>query len=96
MILLLTYVVALCSLPHVVAGSVESDYAVLTGAAPVTQYVDDFLLPTLLGNTAGGVALVAMLNHAPLAEELKPEGSAAPDAAPPRTARAKPARKSRA
>ena len=34
-ILLLTYVVALCSLPHIVAGSVESAYAVLTGSATI-------------------------------------------------------------
>ena len=74
-ILLLTYVVALCSLPHVVAGSVESAYAVLTGAASMQQYLGDFLVPTLIGNTIGGVALVAMLNHAPLADELKPDRS---------------------
>jgi len=74
-ILLLTYVVALCSLPHVVAGSVESTYAVLTGSATTARYLGDFLLPTLIGNTVGGVALVAMLNHAPLVEELRPERS---------------------
>jgi formate/nitrite transporter FocA (FNT family) len=72
-ILLLTYVVALCGLPHIVAGSVESAYAVLTGAASLQQYFGSFLAPTLIGNTIGGVALVAMLNHAPLAEELKPD-----------------------
>lgn len=72
-ILLLTYVVALCGLPHIVAGSVESAYAVLTGSATVAQYFRDFLVPTLIGNTIGGVALVAMLNHAPLADELKPD-----------------------
>jgi formate/nitrite transporter FocA (FNT family) len=72
-ILLLTYVAALCSLPHVVAGSVESAYAVLTGTASIAQYFGDFLLPTLIGNTVGDVALVAMLNHALLAEELKPD-----------------------
>ena len=71
-ILLLTYVVALCSLPHIVAGSVESAYAVLTGSATIAQYFGDFLLPTLIGNTVGGVALTALLNHAPLADELKP------------------------
>ena len=29
----------------------------------------------VIGNTIGGVALVAMLNHAPLADELKPDRS---------------------
>jgi len=70
-ILLLTFVVALCGLPHIVAGSVEAAYAVLTGGASLAQYVGAFLVPTLVGNTVGGVALVALLNHAPLAEELK-------------------------
>jgi formate/nitrite transporter FocA (FNT family) len=74
-ILLLTFVVALCSLPHIVAGSVEAAYAVLTGTASVAQYLGDFLVPTLVGNTIGGVALVALLNHAPLADKLKPENA---------------------
>jgi formate-nitrite transporter family protein len=30
-----------------------------------------FFLPSILGNTLGGVALVALLNHAPLAPELQ-------------------------
>ncbi len=70
-ILLLTYVVALCGLPHVIAGTSEAAYAVFTQRATWQQAMQDFLLPTLLGNTLGGVALVAMLNHAPLADELK-------------------------
>jgi formate/nitrite transporter FocA (FNT family) len=28
-------------------------------------------VPTILGNTIGGVALVALLNHAPLVSELQ-------------------------
>ena len=35
-----------------------------------------FLAPTLLGNTLGGVALVALLNHAPLVTELRPDAEA--------------------
>ena len=50
--------------------------------ASVRDYLVGFLLPTLLGNSIGGVALVAMLNHAPLAQDLRGdadgEGSAAP------------------
>lgn len=77
-ILLLTYVVALCGLPHIIAGSVEAAYAVFTQHASLRDYFLGFLLPTLLGNTIGGVALVAMLNHAPLAQELQSDGLAAP------------------
>lgn len=74
-ILLLTYVVALGSLSHIVAGSVEAAYAVFHGDASIRQYALDFLAPTLIGNTIGGVTLVALLNHAPLAKELQGNGA---------------------
>lgn len=70
-ILLLTYVVALGGLSHIVAGSVEAAYAVFQGDASVRDYLIGFLAPTLLGNTLGGVTLVALLNHAPLASDLQ-------------------------
>jgi formate-nitrite transporter family protein len=70
-ILLLTYVVAVGRFSHIIAGSVEGFYAVLTGEASVRNYLAGFFLPTILGNTIGGVALVALLNHAPLAPELR-------------------------
>ncbi len=70
-ILLLTYVVALGRFSHVIAGSVEALFGVFTGHASFGDYLVRFFLPTLLGNTIGGVALVAMLNHAPLAGEFQ-------------------------
>jgi formate/nitrite transporter FocA (FNT family) len=70
-IALLTWLVAFAKLSHVIAGSAESAYAVLTGGAPWTAYVVRFLIPTLIGNTIGGVALVAMLNHAPLSADAE-------------------------
>jgi formate/nitrite transporter FocA (FNT family) len=66
----LTYVVAVCDLSHVVAGSVEAAYAVLRGSAVVQDYLLRFLAPTLLGNVVGGVALVGLLNHASIAPEM--------------------------
>lgn len=69
-ILLFTYIVGLGHFPHIVAGSVEAAFAVFAGDASVGTYFTGFLLPTLLANTIGGVALAALLNYAPLAEEL--------------------------
>jgi formate/nitrite transporter FocA (FNT family) len=70
-IILLTYVVSACQFPHIIAGSVEAAYGVLSGHAPfVSGYVLSFLLPTLLGNSVGGSILAALLNHAPVAGEL--------------------------
>ena len=76
-IILLTYAIALCQFPHVIAGSVESLYAVFVGEARLGGYFTRFLIPTLLGNTLGGTALVALLNHAPIAGELNARGSEA-------------------
>jgi formate/nitrite transporter FocA (FNT family) len=70
-IMLLTYVVGIGQFPHVIAGSADAAFAVFSGAATIRDYALDFLLPTLAGNTVGGVALVAFLNHAPLAPELR-------------------------
>jgi len=70
-IVMLTYVVALARLSHVIAGSSEAAFAVLAGPASLADYTTAFLLPTLIGNTIGGVLLVALLNYAPLAPEMK-------------------------
>ena len=70
-IMLLTYVVAIGRFSHIIAGSVEAFFAVFAGEASVYDYLTGFFAPTILGNTIGGVALVALLNHAPLAPELR-------------------------
>ena len=73
---LLTWLVAFAKLSHIIAGSAEAAYAVLTGSASGGAYLMKFMIPTLIGNTIGGVGLVAMLNHAPVsadAEESEPE-----------------------
>lgn len=70
-IIVLTYVVALCEFPHVIAGSVEAAFGVLSGRAGVIDYLWRFLAPTLLGNIVAGTALVALLNHATVVEELR-------------------------
>jgi formate/nitrite transporter FocA (FNT family) len=69
-ILLVTYTVAVSKLSHVIAGSVESAYAVMTGAASVSDYFLVFLVPTFIGNVIGGVSLVAILNHGAIAPEI--------------------------
>jgi formate/nitrite transporter FocA (FNT family) len=70
-ILVLTYIVAVGRFSHIIAGSVEASFAVFSGEASIGDYVRGFFLPTIIGNTIGGVALVALLNHAPLAPDLR-------------------------
>ncbi len=69
-IILLTYVVAMCQFPHIIAGSVEAAYGVFTGHATVGAYLEKFLAPVFLGNVIGGTALAALLNHAPVASDM--------------------------
>ena len=73
-IVLLTYVVALCHFPHAIAGASEAFFGVMSGQASLSDFLLRFFAPTLLGNVVGGTALVALLNHAPLAGELDRSG----------------------
>jgi formate/nitrite transporter FocA (FNT family) len=72
-IMIVTYVVSLGGFSHTVAGAVDSSYLVFSGAGTVSGFLWVFLLPTLTGNAIGGIALVALLNHAPLANVLQSE-----------------------
>ncbi len=76
-IILLTYTVSLCHFPHVIAGSAEAAFGVVSGQASLSAYLLRFLAPTLLGNVLGGIAMVALLNHAQIAGELnRPDADA--------------------
>ncbi len=63
-IIITTYVVGLSRFPHIIAGSVEAFYEVTTGEVPWGRLLANYMVPTLLGNIVGGVALVSALNHA--------------------------------
>ena len=76
-IIILSYVVGVGHFSHIVAGSVESAFAVFSGQASWLAYLGQFLVPTLLGNTIGGVAMVALLNHVPLQPDLEGASAAA-------------------
>jgi formate/nitrite transporter FocA (FNT family) len=70
-ILIITYIVSLAHLSHIVAGSTEAAYDVLSGGASFGQYCTGFLFPTLIGNILGGVVLVTILNHGSIAPEIE-------------------------
>lgn len=63
-IILFTWVIGVAGFSHVVAGAVDVLFVAWTGGAPWTQSVFGYILPALIGNILGGVALVAVLNHA--------------------------------
>jgi formate/nitrite transporter FocA (FNT family) len=66
-IIIVTYVVGLCHFPHIIAGSTETFYLALTGARSWFAVLGGFIIPALIGNTLGGVTLVAALAHAQIA-----------------------------
>ena len=70
MILIVTYLVAVGHFSHLIAGSSEAAFLVVTGQASLGDYLAHFFLPTFVGNAVGGTSLVALLNHAPVREEL--------------------------
>ena len=63
-ILLLTYLVGLAHFSHVIAGFVEATYAAFAGEVGWSAALLKFLPAALIGNTVGGVALTAAINHA--------------------------------
>jgi formate-nitrite transporter family protein len=63
-IVIVTYVVGLCHFPHIIAGSTEVFYLAWKGLRSWGDAITGFVVPTLIGNTTGGVILVAALAHA--------------------------------
>jgi formate/nitrite transporter FocA (FNT family) len=67
---LMTYLIALCGFTHVIAGSAEALYGVLTGQISLAHAVFGFFLPTLSGNVFGGTVLFAVLSYAQVRSEM--------------------------
>jgi formate/nitrite transporter FocA (FNT family) len=72
-ILILTYIVAIGRLSHTVAGTIDAAFLVFSGNGTIEEFLMNFVIPTVIGNVVGGIGLVALLNHAPLAATLQGE-----------------------
>jgi formate/nitrite transporter FocA (FNT family) len=59
-----SYLVAIGSFTHIVAGSAECLYVVFRGERSFVEYLAMYFAPTLVGNAVGGVMFVASLAHA--------------------------------
>jgi formate/nitrite transporter FocA (FNT family) len=68
-VVIVAWVVGIGQFAHVIAGSGEGLYLVFRGEQTLVGYFSRFLLPSLLGNSVGGVALVAALAHVQHAPE---------------------------
>lgn len=60
----ITWLIALAGFAHVVAGAVDVLFLATTGVTTWQHAVGGFIFPALIGNVLGGVALVAVINHA--------------------------------
>lgn len=72
-IVILTWLVSAGHFTHIVAGTVESAFLVFAGARSWADFLVHFFVPALLGNTIGGVVLVAAINYAQAATSKKDE-----------------------
>lgn len=73
-IILLSYIVGLGHFSHVIAGSVDTFFITITGEISWLDAFIKFILPTIMGNIIGGVALVAAINHAQVVSGKKQTG----------------------
>ena len=68
-IIIITYIIGLGGFSHIIAGSIETFYIVLHDQATWATFTSNFFIPTLLGNTIGGVTFVAAINYAQVASD---------------------------
>ena len=68
-IVLMTWLIASAGLTHIIAGSLEVFYGIAAGDLSWATYFGRYGVPVLLGNSLGGIVLVAVLNHAQVVAE---------------------------
>jgi formate/nitrite transporter FocA (FNT family) len=66
-IYVLAFLIPAGGLVHCIAGSSEVLISVFAGEVSFLEYLGGFLVPATLGNTIGGVILVALLNYGQVA-----------------------------
>ncbi len=62
-IIIITYIVGIGEFSHIIAGSVDAFYLVVTGVKTFAEYFA-YMLPILIGNIIGGSSIVAAIAHA--------------------------------
>ena len=77
-IIIVTYIVGIGEFSHIVAGSVDAFYLVVTGVKTFGQYFV-YMVPILIGNIIGGSSIVATIAHAQYVGSGDGEGKKAND-----------------
>jgi formate/nitrite transporter FocA (FNT family) len=66
---IIAWCLAAAQFTHVIAGSVDILFAVLSGRVSALTYIGGYLVPVFAGNTLGSLVFVGALNHAQVAVE---------------------------
>jgi formate/nitrite transporter FocA (FNT family) len=75
LIWLTTAPIAWLGFRHSIVGSVEAFYRVSAGTATLGEMAGGFIAPAVIGNTIGGVVLVALLNYGQIHHERGGNGT---------------------
>ncbi len=71
MVVIFTWLIAAGDFSHVVAGSVEMAYLILSGQLGLGEGVFGFFVPVLAGNIVGGTAVFTAMAWGQVANELR-------------------------
>ncbi len=69
-VVLMTYLIAVCGFMHIIAGSLEAFMLVLDGDIGWWAIVREFFVPVLIGNVIGGTALFTLISYAQVMKEI--------------------------
>lgn len=67
---MMTWLIAVGGFTHIVAGSMEANLLVISGAWEWWRMLWQFFVPALIGNMIGGTALFALISYAQVMEEI--------------------------
>lgn len=70
LIVAFTWLIAAGDFAHIVAGSVEMWFLLLTGSKGVSEAVFDFFVPVFLGNVVGGTVIFTLMAWGQVQEEV--------------------------
>ncbi|WP_408641427.1 formate/nitrite transporter family protein [Shimwellia pseudoproteus] len=69
-IILMTWLIAVTNTTHIIVGSIEIFYLMVTGNIHWSEFLWPFALPTLAGNICGGTFIFALISHAQIRNDM--------------------------
>ena len=76
-IILMTWLIAARGFTHIIAGSVEMGFLMLTGQLGIITGIFGFFIPVFLGNVFGGTVVFGLITWGQVREEVRDASDAA-------------------